>query len=160
MRTRIISRSLLAFISTLLAINAFAIPSQISAPGEKVIIVDPREHVWGAYLPNGQLVKSGLASAGSDFCKDLGRACHTHVGSFRIRSLGGPGCVSPSFPLGRGGAPMPYCMYFNPWQALHGSYQLGYANLSHGCVRMKVSDARWLRYNFANVGTLVIIKSY
>lgn len=160
MQTRLISRSLLAFIFGCLALNAYALPRYINPPGEKVIIVDPREHQWGAYAPNGMLVKSGLASAGSDFCKDLGRPCRTHVGSFRVRSLGGPSCVSPSFPLGRGGAPMPYCMYFNPWQALHGSYQLGYANLSHGCVRMRVSDARWLRYNFVNVGTLVIIKPY
>ncbi len=55
---------------------------------------------------------------------------------------------------------MPYCMYFNDLQALHGSYELANANISHGCVRMHVSDARWLRYNFAQVGTLVIIKSY
>ena len=55
---------------------------------------------------------------------------------------------------------MPYSMYFNGSQGLHGSHELGEANLSHGCVRMSVDDAEWLRYNFAHIGTKVIIKSY
>ena len=144
----------------LMPFQLYAMPRYISPLGERVVIVDPNEHAWGAYAPNGMLIRSGLASAGRDFCPDTGRPCHTKVGSFRIRSLGGPGCVSRSFPIPTGGAPMPYCMYFTGAQALHGSYELGNANLSHGCVRMRVSDARWMRFNFARVGTLVIIKSY
>ena len=138
------------------------IPQHINAPGEKVVLVDPSSHRWGAYESDGSLVRSGLASAGSDYCKDLDEPCHTEVGTFRIRSLGGPDCISHAFPLPNGGAPMPYCMYFTEEQALHGvpESELGEANLSHGCVRMHVGDAAWLRYNFVNVGTKVVVEPY
>jgi hypothetical protein len=143
-----------------LPLSVFAIPSHISPPGERVVVVDPRINEWGAYTPDGNLVRSGVASTGRSYCPDLHRSCHTPVGSFRIYSLGGPGCVSSKFPLGRGGAPMPYCMYFHGSMALHGSYEVGYAHLSHGCVRLRVSAARWLRYNFVSEGTLVRVLPY
>lgn len=148
------------FVFLLVTTMAWAMPGQISPPGEKMVLVDPQEHAWGAYDANGRLVRSGLASAGSNWCEDLGRPCHTIIGHHRVRSLGGFNCVSPSFPLPKGGAPMPYCMYFNQWQALHGSYELAHANISHGCVRMRVADAKWLRFNFVNIGTLVVILPY
>ncbi len=135
-------------------------PSQIKPVGEKVIIVNPNSHAWGAYLADGKLVKSGLATAGSEWCEDLGRPCKTGAGVFRIQSLGDEECVSKRFPLGEGGAPMPYCMYFSGGQALHGSNEVAAANLSHGCVRLHVADARWIRFHFAAVGTKVMIVPY
>lgn len=138
---------------------ASRIPSHINTH-EKVIVVDPNVHVWGAYGANGDLIRSGMATAGADYCPDLGRRCHTKSGSFRISSLGSPSCKSSIYPLPRGGAPMPYCMFFNGNQGLHGSYQVADANLSHGCVRLHVSDAEWIRYNFANIGTKVVVKPY
>jgi lipoprotein-anchoring transpeptidase ErfK/SrfK len=61
-----------------------------------------------------------------------------------------------------GGAPMPYCMFFNRNQALHGSpdHEVVDGNISHGCVRMHVPEAEWLRYNFVHVGTKVIVRPY
>ena len=140
--------------------NSFSLPSQISPPGEKLVLVDPVEHAWGAYTASGVLVRSGLASAGADWCADMNSPCRTETGSFRVRSLGNRSCASPSFPIPSGGAPMPYCMYFTKYQALHGSYNVVYGNISHGCVRLKVNDARWLRNNFVNIGTLVVIRPY
>ncbi len=135
-------------------------PSRIAAHGEKVIIVDPSIHEWGAYSSDGTLLKSGTATAGASYCRDTGRRCRTSVGTFRIQSLGSRGCKSSRYPVGRGGAPMPYCMYFNRNMALHGSNQVVRGNVSHGCVRLHVGDAEWIRYNFANVGTKVVIKPY
>lgn len=137
-----------------------SMPSRIDAHGEKVIVVDPRIHEWGAYSADGTLLKSGTATAGASYCRDTGRRCRTSVGTFRIQSLGSRGCKSSRYPVGRGGAPMPYCMYFNRNMALHGSHEVARANISHGCVRLHVGDAEWIRYNFANVGTKVIIKPY
>jgi lipoprotein-anchoring transpeptidase ErfK/SrfK len=134
------------------------IPQRI-ATREKVIVIDPNVHVWGAYQ-NGDLVKSGLTTAGGNWCSDIGRSCRTTPGSFRISSLGGPGCKSTRYPVGKGGAPMPYCMFFNGNQSLHGSSEVIEANVSHGCVRLRVPDAAWIRYDFANVGTKVIVKPY
>jgi hypothetical protein len=130
--------------------------------GEKVILVDPSVHAWGAYNEAGTLVRAGLATSGANWCADLKRPCHTHPGTFHISMLGDKGCKSSLFPMPRGGAPMPYCMFFNGRQALHGSYsgQLAEANLSHGCVRMPVSDAEWLRNSFVSVGTKVVIEPY
>lgn len=143
-------------------------PSTIPAEGQKKIIVDPNIHMWGAYNEDGKLVKTGMATAGKNYCRDIGRPCRTKIGTFRIYSLGESGCYSHKFPVGRGGAPMPYCMFFNNGQALHGSHQVVAGNISHGCVRLRVKDAKWLRYNFAEeptrrnekLGTLVIIKPY
>jgi len=130
------------------------------ATGEKTILVDPNVHAWGAYAADGHLVRAGLAVAGADYCPDLHRRCHTASGTFRIHSLGSASCKSSIFPIPRGGAPMPYCMFFHGGEGLHGSYELGEANMSHGCVRMEVSEADWMRHNFANVGTKVIVKPY
>ncbi|MBV8802881.1 MAG: L,D-transpeptidase [Gammaproteobacteria bacterium] len=136
------------------------LPEKILDQGEKTIVIDPRVHAWGAYNSRGILLRAGLASAGSKWCEDLGRPCRTKVGVFRINSLGKQDCVSSRYPLDVGGAPMPYCMYFNGSQALHGSNEVRDANISHGCVRVSIQDAEWLRYDFAEVGTKVIIKSY
>lgn len=137
------------------------LPNTITSPGEKVVIVDPRVHAWGAYSANGKLLRSGLATAGASWCSDIGRPCRTKTGTFRIYSLGDSDCTSSKYPINEGGgAPMPYCMYFNGSQGLHGSNNVVAGNVSHGCVRMRESDAEWLRYNFVNVGTKVIVKSY
>ncbi|MHB1947799.1 MAG: L,D-transpeptidase [Gammaproteobacteria bacterium] len=143
-------------------------PSSIQAEGQKKIIVDPNIHMWAAYDEDGKLVKSGLATAGNSYCRDIHRSCRTKSGTFRIYSLGESDCRSHKFPVGRGGAPMPYCMFFNHGQALHGSHEVVHGNISHGCVRLRVKDARWLRYNFAeeptsrneSLGTIVIVKPY
>jgi len=136
------------------------LPKKIPSPGEKIIIVNPRIHAWGAYTPDGGLLRAGLATSGAKWCPDVKRACRTKVGVFRISSLGESSCVSTRYPLGKGGAPMPYCMFFNKNQGLHGSNEVVEGNVSHGCVRISVSDARWIRYQFANIGTKVIILSY
>jgi len=135
------------------------LPSHLST-GEKTILVDPNVHAWGAYNSDGTLVRAGLVTAGANYCPDIGRACRTVSGSFRIQSLGGAGCKSTIYPRPRGGAPMPYCMFFHKNMALHGSYGVAEANLSHGCVRLHVDDAEWLRFNFANIGTKVVIRPY
>jgi hypothetical protein len=136
------------------------IPQYVQTHGEKAVVVYPNVHAWGAYSSDGALIRAGLATAGSDWCPDLHRRCHTKVGTFRIQSLGSANCKSTIFPLPKGGAPMPYCMFFNGNQGLHGSYSVVDANASHGCVRMQVSDAEWMRFNFARIGTKVIVRPY
>lgn len=163
------SRICLALTCLLSSLYAYAsLPPSISPQGQKEIIVDPKVHMWGAYNEDGKLVKSGMATAGNSYCRDIGHSCRTKVGTFRIYSLGDAGCYSHKFPVGRGGAPMPYCMFFNGGQALHGSHEVVAGNISHGCVRLHVKDAKWIRFNFAEepnsanegLGTVVIIKSY
>lgn len=136
------------------------LPQMINAPGEKVVIVDPRLHAWGAYSPSGVLIRSGLATCGANWCKDMDSPCHTETGTFRVLHMGGANCKSPSFPIPKGGSPMPYCMYFNEAQALHGHYHVVNGNISHGCVRMSVGDAKWLHNNFVQRGTLVVVFPY
>src|SRR3990167_8569714 len=138
------------------------LPQSINLGREKVILVDPRAFAWGAYDENGELVRGGIATAGADFCQDEGRPCRTSVGTFRIYSLGGEGCISKSYPIGKGGSLMPYCMFFHGGQSLHGSPDQMFveANISHGCVHMRIPDVEWLRYNFARVGTKVVVLPY
>jgi len=139
---------------------ASRLPKKIAASGEKVIVINPRSHVWGAYTESGTLIRGGLATSGARWCSDIGRPCRTKSGTFRIYSLGSSDCVSHIYPVGEGGAPMPYCMFFNGGQGIHGSSHLADANLSHGCVRVSVNDAEWIRFQFATRGTKVIIQSY
>jgi len=131
------------------------------ASKSKTILVDPNAHVWGAYR-DGQLVKAGIATTGARFCPDIGRPCKTSAGTFRIKSLGSADCKSSLYPKPNGGAPMPYCMFFNGGIGLHGSHpgDVVEANVSHGCVRMRVADAYWVRHNFATIGTKVIVRPY
>jgi len=127
---------------------------------EQTIVVDPNVHAWGAYDNEGNLVKAGQATAGNDWCPDTNRTCKTSAGRFRIQSLGAADCKSSMYPLPKGGAPMPYCMFFNGHQGLHGSNEVVEANVSHGCVRLHEADAEWIRYDFARIGTRVIVVPY
>ena len=60
-----------------------------AAFAEKVFVFSPRTHMWYAY-ENGQLVNSGRASGGANYCRDIHRSCHTPTGNFRVWSKGGP----------------------------------------------------------------------
>ncbi len=112
-------------------------------------------------LDNGQVIRSGIASGGADFCHDSGHRCHTPSGVFSVVSKGGPGCKSTIYPLPHGGAPMPYCMHFTKFYAIHGSNELSATrNISHGCVRIEPEAARWLNQSFVNIGTKVVVKPY
>ena len=144
-------------------------PKNIDDIEERTVIFDPSLFAWGAYDSDGSLVRWGPATGGAGWCKDIGRSCRTKAGSFRINSMGSSNCVSSKFPIPNGGAPMPYCMFFNGGQALHGSPgQVVKENVSHGCVRLFVQDAEWLRYEFVEPpsesndykGTKVIVKPY
>jgi L,D-transpeptidase ErfK/SrfK len=144
-------------------------PKQIDPPQEKMLVFDPLHQAWGAYDTDGTLLRWGPASGGSDWCRDLEAPCHTHAGEFRMYSLGSSSCISHKFPLPDGGAPMPYCMFFNSGQAFHGEPNglPGY-NASHGCIRVYVNDAEWLRYDFVEPpnesndyrGTKVVVGPY
>lgn len=123
---------------------------QINPPGRKIIIVSLSKLAFGAYSAEGNLVHWGPISAAKGYCPDIRRGCHTPKGTFSIYSKQGRGCVSTKFPVGRGGAPMPYCMFFKGGFALHGSYNVPGYNDSHGCVRLFIDDAQWLNQNFTS----------
>jgi L,D-transpeptidase ErfK/SrfK len=141
--------------ATAMQFSPFA--AQISPPGEKVIFVSTGQMAWGAYDANGTLLRWGPASSARGYCPDVGRGCHTVLGKFAVYHKEGPECFSTKFPVGRGGAPMPYCMFFHGGFAMHGSYEVPGYNASHGCVRILVDDAQWLNEEFVDMGTPVIV---
>lgn len=132
--------------------------SQIQPYGKPVVIVDLSDQAFGAYNSFGNLVNWGPVSTARGYCPDVHRGCRTPTGQFAIYSKGGAGCVSSIYPVGIGGAPMPYCMYFHGGFALHGSYELPGYNASHGCIRMFKDDAMWLNHEFTSYGTKVIVR--
>tara|TARA_Y100000588_G_scaffold392290_1_gene503631 strand:- start:2596 stop:3318 length:723 start_codon:yes stop_codon:yes gene_type:complete len=149
---------------TLLDIAPF--PHKITTD-EKQIIVDQEKLAWGAYDDQGHLLNWGPISSGSDRCSDNSSpSCRTKTGIFRIFSKENKNCQSNMFPVGRGGAKMPYCMYFHKGFAMHGSNDIPGRRASHGCVRMFVDDALWLNREFVelsnesnqNMGTKVIVR--
>lgn len=143
---------------------SYRLPSKYKTGGQKVVLVNPNVHAWGAYAADGHLVRAGIATSGGLRCPPDAdeRDCRTGMGTFRITSMGDGGCYSKHYPKPRGGGLMPYCMYFNQGQALHGSPDniVFDDNVSHGCVRMRIPDAEWMRYKFASVGTKVIVMPY
>jgi len=125
---------------------------QISNGEKDMIDVDLNNLTWSAYDNHGELIKSGHVSGGKDYCADIDSECRTVTGTFDIYSKGDENCKSRIFPVGRGGAPMPYCMFFHEGYALHGANFVPDYNASHGCVRMSPEDAQWLNEDFVQIG--------
>lgn len=134
--------------------------SSRTATGKDVFIFDPQQYAWAAYDPQGQLIKTGIASGGADYCSDIKKACRTPVGTYSVHREGGANCKSSKYPLGKGGAPMPHCAFFTGGYAVHGSYDVPARNASHGCIRVTPSAAKWLDDHVLNNGSTVIVKSY
>ncbi|MCS5712227.1 L,D-transpeptidase [Candidatus Berkiella aquae] len=124
------------------------------------IEVDLKKLTWVAYDGTGELIRSGRVSGGKDYCPDIGRECKTVTGTFTIFRKGGEDCKSTIYPVGRGGAPMPYCMFFHGGYALHGSNAVPNYNASHGCVRMAPEDAQWLNEDFVQEGLTQVVVHY
>lgn len=135
-------------------------PETIAATGQPTFVFNPSRLNWGAYDANGQLIKYGKASGGKNYCADVGRSCLTPTGTFSVYRKGGADCKSSKYPLGKGGAPMGWCMFFKGGYAIHASNSVPGYNASHGCVRVVPSAARWLSREFMKIGTKVIVRSY
>ena len=136
---------------TLLDVAPF--PIKLEGETEKQIIVDQEKLAWGAYDAQGNLILWGPISSGRDKCSDSNKSCRTLTGIFRVFSKENVHCSSDVFPIGKGGAKMPYCMYFHKGFALHGSDDIPGVRASHGCVRMFVEDAKWLNLNFVDLSS-------
>lgn len=121
---------------------------KISPPGSKLINVDLKQLAWGAYDKDGNLLRWGPASGGSSWCYDIDMPGKTVTGQFEVYDIRGENCISRKYPINEGGAPMPYCMFFQGGYALHGSDEVAGFNASHGCVRIFVEDAKWLNEDF------------
>ncbi|KTD66119.1 L,D-transpeptidase [Legionella spiritensis] len=149
---------------TLLDFSPF--PLKIKPEGNKLVVVDQDKLAWGAYDTNGRLLRWGPVSSGSDKCSDSNKACRTLTGIFYFFSKENEKCKSNVFPIGRGGAKMPYCMYFHKGFAMHGSDDIPGYRASHGCVRMFTRDAMWMNHHFVELanernnymGTKVVIR--
>ncbi len=135
-------------------------PAKRTATGRRVFIFSPRLLSWAAYNAQGKLIRTGRASGGAHYCRDVKRACRTPRGIFRVSSKGSAGCRSTRYPLRKGGAPMPYCMFFRGNYAIHGSPNVPNYNVSHGCIRVLPSAAKWLSHSFMRIGTTVIVRPY
>lgn len=123
-------------------------------------IYNPKTLTWSAINDHGVVVKTGRGSAGRSYCPDIRRSCRTPTGTYFVMSKRGSNCSSSRYPVGRGGAPMPYCMFFSKYYAIHGSPDVPNYNASHGCIRVLPNDARWLNQNFIKIGTKVVVKPY
>lgn len=128
-------------------------PVKLEGEQEKQIIVDQEKLAWGAYDAAGNLLMWGPISSGRDKCSDSNKSCRTLAGIFRMFSKESVHCTSDVFPIGKGGAKMPYCMYFHKGFALHGSDDIPGQRASHGCVRMFTQDAQWLNEHFVELSS-------
>ncbi|MBA2654960.1 MAG: L,D-transpeptidase [Gammaproteobacteria bacterium] len=136
-----------------------SVSASIPAEGRKVFIFNPRSLNWSIYGANGKLVRSGKAVGGKGYCPDVKRACRTPVGAYAIYHKEGPHFISSKYPLPRGGASMPWAMFFYKGFAIHGSNEMPGHHASHGCIRVYPNDARWMSGTLP-VGTKVVVKSY
>lgn len=128
--------------------------------GERMFVFSPRLRQWAAYNKYGKRIAYGKANGGANWCADVNRPCRTPSGAYRVRSKGLPSCASSKYPLGKGGAKMPYCMFFHKGYAIHGSPHISNRNGSHGCIRVRTAAAQWLHRYFINHGTKVVVLPY
>ena len=128
-------------------------PVKLDGESEKQIIIDQEKLAWAAYDAQGNLLLWGPLSSGGDKCSDSNKSCRTLTGIFRIFSKENVKCTSDVFPIGKGGAKMPYCMYFHKGFAIHGSDDLPGRRASHGCVRLFTQDAKWLNETFVELSS-------
>lgn len=140
--------------------RSFSHPMERPATGKPVFVYDPRKLSWAVYDGAGILVRTGPGSSGREYCPDLGRGCRTPSGTYHVYSKAGPYYRSKIFPRPRGGAPMPYAMFFRGGYAIHGSFDVPSFNASHGCIRILPEDAEWLSHNFLSYGSTVIVEPY
>ena len=111
-------------------------------------IFNPRTLSYKAINSRGKVVKRGRASGGR-------KGRRTPVGHFRVIRKQGASCYSSRYK-----ARMPYCFFFRKLYAIHGFSSVPGYNASHGCIRLPISDAKWLYHNFMRHGTRVIVKPY
>ena len=123
-------------------------------------VFNPRTHSWSAINDSGKVVRTGRASGGANYCKDIHRGCRTPSGVYHVWSKGAASCKSSRYPKPHGGAKMPYCMHFHEGYSIHAAYEVPGYNASHGCIRVLPDAARWLNQDFINVGTTVIVQPY
>lgn len=137
-------------------------PVQIPAIGERQFVFDPKASAWAAYDEDGKRLWTGGASAGVDACEeDSTRSCRTVTGSFRLYNKRGLNCRSGEYPVDtKGGAKMPYCMFFYQGFSIHAAYDVPERPSSHGCVRVFPSAAKWLNEEFMRIGTKVTVLAY
>jgi hypothetical protein len=137
-------------------------PMQIKATGERLFVFDPKASAWAAYDEEGTRVMTGAGSGGIDFCEENPtQSCRTITGTFRVYNKHGIDCHSGEYPVDtKGGAKMPYCMYFYQGFTVHAAYEVPEHPSSHGCVRVFPSAAKWLNEEFMRIGTKVIVLAY
>lgn len=123
-------------------------------------VFSPRTLKWKAINADGRVIRTGRGSGGRSYCPDIKRSCRTPSGTYNVIAKRGASCRSSRYPVGKGGAPMPYCMFFSKYYAIHGSPDVPNKNASHGCIRVEPSEARWLHQNFMHVGTKVVVQPY
>ena len=138
---------------------------------EKVFIWYPKMLAFGAYDDKGNLLNWGPALGGRQVCKEKKRSCKTPSGTFEVLAKGTYYSRSISYPKNCKGLECSWMPYFvritNDGVGIHGSKYFIGRHDSHGCVRLFISDARWLnKYFFTSVknkvqkGTKVIFLPY
>ncbi len=141
----------------ILASSLFLLAEVVQA---NTFVFNPKNLQWQAINSSGKVVRTGHGSGGKSYCADVRRSCRTPTGTFHVIGKGGAGCRSSRYPLPNGGASMAWCMHFSKHYAIHGSYDVPNHNASHGCIRVRTSEAKWLSANFMSVGTTVQVKPY
>lgn len=139
-------------------------PSKMLPTGKRHVIFNPQYLAWAAYDESGHLVRTGAASGGKAWCSDIQSSCRTPAGSYAVERIMDKSYRSRSFPRrangNHGGAPMSYAMFFHRGYALHHSNSVPETNASHGCVRMRYDDAKWMNQDFVRIGTQVTVRPY
>lgn len=143
----------------IMSISLLLLP-EVANTANNAFVYNPRSLQWKAIKADGTVVRTGRGSAGRAYCPDIHRSCRTPTGTYHVIAKRGADCRSSRYPVGKGGAPMPYCMFFSKYYAVHGSYDVPNRNASHGCIRVKPNDAHWLHQNFMKIGTTVVVKPY
>ena len=146
--------------------------SAICQPYSNAVVVDLNNHVWIA-CKNGEVVNVGVAAGGRRYCPEDGSNCRTPIGTFPITRKYGYNKRSIKYPLEcinkkKCGAKMYWFMRFGPisGEGIHGNDETQRTpfeklkNVSHGCVRTRIEQARWLNQQFVTEQTKIVVLPY
>lgn len=137
---------------------------------DKSIVVDLNQHRFIA-CKNGKIVNNGKAIGGRKKCQEKelkNHICKTPNGRFSLIKKYGKNKRSDRYPLEcknkkKCGAKMPwYFKIHHSGIGIHGNYDIEKTkeNESHGCIRVSITNARWLNKNFVDYDTKIIILPY
>lgn len=125
--------------------SSVSLPSYRDTNGKETLFISISDQAFGAYDQHGDLIRSGRVSTAKS-------GYNTKTGTFtNLYKRGRTDCWSNKYKVN-----IPYCMFYHEGYAVHGFHHVPNRPASKGCIRMTISDARWV-YDWVDPRTVLVV---